>query len=51
MIAYTLLGVPYYNSSIVNGAQNPILIIKAPILSNRFLDPQVRPQPELNPRP
>ena len=31
-ITYTILGLPYYSYSIYNGPQNPILIIKAPIL-------------------
>ena len=32
IITYTILGVPYYNSYIVYWPQNPILIIKAPVL-------------------
>ena len=33
IISYTVLGAPYYD---YNGPQNPILIIKAPILQQLF---------------
>ena len=31
-ITYCILGAPYYNYSYYNGHQNPILIMKAPIV-------------------
>ena len=36
IITYTILVVPYYSYSTNNGPQDPILIVKAPVL----LDPQ-----------
>ena len=51
MITYTIVGVPY---CIINGPQNPMLIIKAPIIlgllvsykgSQRLLIPQLRNMP------
>ena len=40
IITYIILGVPYYKYSIM-GPQNPILIIKAPILEVGGLSPRI----------
>ena len=34
IVTDTIVGVPYYDYSIINGPQNPILSIKAPILQD-----------------